>query len=91
MSEVESLDAEIRRVCAILESVAATFPPESEHALAIRDAALAYTIVSQHQAMLRSYEKLKLALDGHLSEEMKADLRHHGIDPDSLDDEGDDL
>ena len=81
----DSFDAEIRRVCGILESVAKRFAPNSDECLAIRDAALAYTVVHLHEITKKSYEKFRLAFDGQLTEEMKADLRRHGIDPDELD------
>jgi len=78
-------DAEMTKVCATLESVAAKYPPDSEEALAIRDAALAYTLVSQRSELKRSYDKLRAAFGNVLTEEMKADLRRWGIDADELD------
>jgi hypothetical protein len=77
----------IERVCAILESVAKGFAPNSEESLAIRDAALAYQLVQLHGNLKKSYDKLKLACGGQLTDEMKADLRRHGIDPDALEDD----
>lgn len=77
----------IERVCAILESVARGFAPDSDESIAIRDAALAYQVVQLHENLKKSYEKLKLAFDGELTDEMKADLRRHGIDPDALEDD----
>ena len=86
----DDLEADLQRVGAILESIAARFPPDSEEALAIRDAALAYSVVRMHRAMKASYEKLRNAFDGELTEEMKAKLRYRGIDPDELEDDGPD-
>lgn len=78
-------DAEIAKVCATLESIAAEYLPDSEEALALRDAALAYIIVSQRRELKRSYDKLRAAFGGVLTKEMKADLRRQGIDPDEID------
>lgn len=80
------LEADLHRMGAILESIAARFPPDSEEASAIRDAALAYSVVRMHRATRESYEKLRAAFDGELTEKMKADLRRHGINPESLGD-----
>jgi hypothetical protein len=85
MSDDKQIIAEIERVCATLQSIAERFSPDSAEATAIRDAALAFTVVHQHEVMLKAYKKLRLAFDGELTEEMKADLRRHGIDPDDLD------
>lgn len=81
-------DAELHRACAILESVEKQYPPDSEEALAIRDAALAYIVVHQQDRLKRSYDRLRAALGGTLTEEMKADLRRHGIEPDEMETEG---
>ena len=75
------------RVCAVLETIANRFPPDSAESLAIRDAALAYTVVQQHARLKAAYEKLRSAFDGVLTDELKSDLRRHGIDPDRLDDD----
>jgi hypothetical protein len=79
-----AIDKEVGRVCSILESIAKNYPADSDEAIAIRDAALAYTVVQQRDALTKSYWRLRLAFGGHISEEMKADLRHHGIEPDDL-------
>ena len=63
------------------------YPADSDEANAIRDAALAYTVVHQHDALKKAYERLRLAFGGDLTEEMKADLRRHGIEPDDLEDD----
>ncbi len=78
---------EIRRVCAVLESISLRFPPESEEALAIRNAASAFIIVQQNEKLKASYAKYLQAAGGVLSESMKDDLRRHGIDPDGFDEE----
>jgi hypothetical protein len=77
----------MRRVCAILETISKAYPADSDEANAIRDAALAYTVVHQHETLRKRYRSLRLALGGDLTDEMKADLRRHGIEPDDL--EGD--
>jgi hypothetical protein len=79
-------DDELIRTCSILESIADKYAPGSEQAIAIRDAALAYTVVWQHERLKRQYARLRAAFGGELSEEMKADLRKHGIESDELDD-----
>jgi hypothetical protein len=77
-------DTETRKVCLILERIAARYPLDSEESRAIRDAATAYILVQQKAALRASYEKLVLASGGELSEEMKANLQRIGIDPDAL-------
>jgi len=84
--EPESEDGETLKVCDVLESVANRFPPDSDERLAIRDAALAYSIARQDNRLKQAYRKLRLAFDGELTDAMKDDLRRHGIDPDGLDD-----
>jgi hypothetical protein len=59
---------------------------DSDEANAIRDAALAYTIVCQHEILKTKYRSLRLALGGELTDEMKAALRRLGIEPDDLED-----
>jgi hypothetical protein len=86
-SDRVSVEADIQRVCGILASVANRFAPDSDEAMAIRDAAHAYTIVQFHKSMKKSYEKLRLAAGGELTEEMKANLRRLGIEPDELEDD----
>ena len=82
-----AIDKEVRRVCSILESITKNYPADSDEATAIRDAALAYTVVQQQDALRKSYWRFRLAFGGHISEEMKADLRRHGIEPDDLEKE----
>jgi hypothetical protein len=84
MTTQDPSEAEMERVCAILESISEAYPADSDEANAIRDAALAYTVVHQHNALKRAYQRLRLALGGDLTDEMKADLRRHGIEPDDL-------
>src|SRR5689334_19077033 len=76
--------AEMERVCATLESIAEKYPASSAESLAIRDASLAYVVVFQHEVLRKSYDTLRLAFDGQLSDEMKTNLRRHGIDADAL-------
>ena len=87
MTSQDPPDAEMRRVCAILESISKTYPPDSDEAGAIRDAALAYTVVYQHDILKKKYQNLRRALGGDLTEEMKTALRRCGIEPDDLDDD----
>jgi hypothetical protein len=61
----------------------------SDEADAIRDATLAYIVVHQHDTLKTRYKSLRLALSGNLTDEMKADLRRHGIEPDDLEDDTD--
>jgi hypothetical protein len=87
----DSLEDDLQRVGAILESVAGSFPPGSKESLAIRDAALAYQIVRMNKALRKSYERWRSAFDGKITddelEEMNANLRLHGFDPDALQDD----
>jgi hypothetical protein len=57
----------------------------SDEANAIRDAALAYIVVHQHDTLKKKYQDLRLAVGGDMTDEMKADLRRHGIEPDEID------
>jgi hypothetical protein len=50
-SRFDAVDHEIRRVCSILESIAERYAAESDEALAIRDAALAYSVVQQRDSL----------------------------------------
>jgi hypothetical protein len=87
MNDQDPSETEMRRVCTILETIAKAFPEDSNEANAIRDAALAYTVVYQHETLKKRYESLRLAFGGELTDEMRADLRRHGIEPDDLDDD----
>jgi hypothetical protein len=82
-----SVEADIQRVCDILASVANSFAPDSAEAIAIRDAAIAYTVVQFHGSMKKSYQRLRIASGSELTDEMKADLRRHGIEPDDLEED----
>jgi hypothetical protein len=86
MTTQDPSNAEMERVSAILESVSKAYPVDSDEANAIRDAALAYTIVCQHEILKTKYRSLRLALGGELTDEMKAALRRLGIEPDDLED-----
>lgn len=77
-------DLEIHRVCSVLESIASQYRPDSAEATALRDAALAYIAVRQHQALKRAYEKLKGVHQGELPAEMEAKLRELGCDLNNL-------
>jgi hypothetical protein len=85
-----SVESDIQRVCDILESVANRFERDSDESTAIRVAAIAYTVVRLHKSMKKSYEKLRFASGGQLTDEMKAKLRSHGIEPSDLEDDGTD-
>ena len=87
MTTQDPSNAEMERVSAILESVSKAYPVDSDEANAIRDAALAYTIVCQHEILKTKYRSLRLALGGELTDEMKAALRRLGIEPDDLEDD----
>ena len=87
MTNHDPTDAEMRGVCEILESISKTYPADSDEANAIRDAALAYTVVCQHDILKKKYQGLRRALGGDLTEEMKTALRRCGIEPDDLEDD----
>jgi hypothetical protein len=86
MTDQDPSDAEIRRVCSILESISKAYHADSDEAKALKDAALAYIVVHQHDALKKKYQHFRLAVGGDLTDEMKADLRRHGIEPDDLED-----
>lgn len=80
----DSSSDEITRVCRVLEQVALSYGDDSEERIAIRDAALAYTVVFQHQATLRAFAKLQAAFGGRISDAMRAKLKEHGVDVEAL-------
>ena len=84
-SSTKETDAEIRRVCSILESVAGQYSATTPEYHAIKDAATAFIVVHQRQSLTAAFRKLKLALGGGLSPEMTEKLRSRGIDPDEFD------
>lgn len=79
-------DEETLRVCAILEAVSSQFPVNSPESLAIRDAAMAYHVVQLDRRMKKSYESLRAACGGILTDVIKERLRRRGIEPDDFDD-----
>ena len=80
-------DEAMRRLCAILESVAKNYPADSEEAHAIRDAAAAYTVVRQQRTLKKRYQELVYLFDGQLTPQLEALLRAQGIDPDEFTDD----
>ena len=87
MTDQDPSDAEIRRVWRILHSISKAYPADSGEAKAIKDAALAFIVVHQHENLKKRYQDFRLAVGGDLTAEMKADLRRHGIEPDDLEDD----
>ncbi|MEN6497669.1 MAG: hypothetical protein ABFD16_25500 [Thermoguttaceae bacterium] len=83
----DAIDEEMRRVCSILEAIGKNYAPDSDEGIAIRDAALAYIVVQQRDALRKQYWRLRCACGGQISEELKADLRRHGIEPNDLENE----
>jgi len=79
-------DAEIRRVCSLLENIARQYPDGSPESDAIADAAHAFILVRQHKSLARAYRELRAAQNGELTDDMLAKLRSVGIDPSELDD-----
>jgi hypothetical protein len=77
-------ETKIGRVCAILESVANQFAPESDEALAMRDAAMAYATVRHNQELKIGYDHLCSLFEGGLTDEMKGRLQRRGIDTNEL-------
>jgi hypothetical protein len=68
-------DAEIDRVCSLLETISKQYADGSPEYRALEDAALAFMAVRQHQAASRAYQRLKAAFNGKLTEEAMARLR----------------
>jgi hypothetical protein len=58
MTTREPSDVEMDRVCTILASISTAYPADSAEANAIRDAALAYTVVHRHNALMQAYQRL---------------------------------
>jgi len=77
---------DIDRVCSILERVAKTFPPDSEEAIAIADAASAFIILRQRQSLAAAWRSLKNTMNDDVPQEVLEKLREAGITPDDLDD-----
>ncbi|HWE37298.1 MAG TPA: hypothetical protein VG406_12090 [Isosphaeraceae bacterium] len=72
---------EFEKVCAILESVASNYAPESEEARAIQAAAEAYIYVQLHVGLNQAYQRFKrMGLDG-LTDVQSQILRDMGIEP----------
>ena len=85
-SDSDKCDADIDRVCSTLERIAATFPPESDGALALADAASAFIVVRQRQSVAAAWRQLRDACDGNVPLEVLERCRAIGIDLDDLDD-----
>jgi len=78
------VDAEIRRICSILERVAAQYPPESVEATAIADAASAFILVRQRESLSEAWQQLKNAHDGNVPDDILERMRGIGIDINEL-------
>lgn len=76
------LNPEFEKVCQILESIAQTFPDDSEEAKAIKEAAEAYIFLNLHIRLRGAHDAFRQAgLEG-LTEEQEQYLRGMGVDPD---------
>jgi len=77
---------ELERVCSILKSISKNYAPDSDEAIAIRDAAIAYTVVYQRRWLARAYWRLRFALSRDTPEmaRVEAQLRRLDIEPDEL-------
>jgi hypothetical protein len=72
-------DAEIRRVCSILESVAKSFPRGSAQRKAIREAAEAYVFLQLHRNLKAAYDKFRRKCQTGLTVAQKQAIREMGI------------
>ena len=81
----DNSDADIDRVCSTLERIAASFPPESDEARAIADAASAFIVVRQRQSLAAAWRQLRDARDGDVPQDVLDRIREMGIDIDELD------
>jgi hypothetical protein len=91
-ADMADFEAELRMIGDILESIAAGFPPDSKEALAIRDAALAYSIIRMDKELWQRFQGLhfdRKITDEEIGE-LNAKLRSYGIDPDERVDGDDD-
>ncbi|MFO1021569.1 MAG: hypothetical protein U0903_12865 [Planctomycetales bacterium] len=84
MTDDAENEKELFRVSAILESIAAQYPEDSPECLAIRDAALAFSIVNHHKFLLAQFRASRELLGGEISEETKQHFKARGIDFDAL-------
>ena len=75
------LNTEFEIVCTVLESVAKTYPEDSEEAKAVKEAAYAYVFLQLHSKLRRSYEAFRQTCVKGLTNEQKQNLRDMGIDP----------
>jgi hypothetical protein len=85
-------EADLHRIGDILQSIAAGIPPDSKEALAIRDAALAYSILRMDKRLWQRFQELhfdRKITDEEMGE-LNAKLRSYGIDPDTPVDGDDD-
>jgi hypothetical protein len=84
MPGMPDFEADLHRIGDILESIAAGFPPDSKEALAIRDAALAYSMIRMDGELWRRFQEWHF--DREITDddiaELNAKLRLYGIDPD---------
>jgi len=75
------LNPEFEKVCGILESIAQTFPDDSEKVNAIKEAAEAYIFLQLHIKLRSAYEAFRqMGLKG-LTDEQEQHLREMGVDP----------
>jgi hypothetical protein len=72
-------DAEIRRVCSILESVAKSFPRGSAQSKAVREAAEAYIFLQTHRSLKAAYGRFREMCQTELTAAQKWTLREMGI------------
>lgn len=77
---------DINRVCSILERVAAAFPPGSDEAKAIADAASAFTVLRQRQSLAATWRTLRNAANDDVPQAVLDKLGNAGITPDDLED-----
>jgi hypothetical protein len=75
-------DAYIHRICSTLERIAASFPPDSDEASAIADAAAAFIVVRQRQSLAAAWRQLRDAHDGDVPQDVLDRMRNMDMDMD---------
>ena len=80
-SSSQALPADLLETCAILRSVAETFPSRSKQRRAIREAASALVFVRTHRRLASAYRQFRSASMRALTASQVATLKRMGVQP----------
>ena len=78
-SKADTMDAEIRATCAILESVAKGYPQRSAEREAVQEAAHSFIYLRLHEGLRASYEAYRRSLTKPLTKAQTRVLERMGI------------